>query len=210
MSAVVRTTDRVLPAKAARPARAPQRLNPQRTDTELGRMAGAFDAMLDSLEDAASDARRSEERMREFLADISHELRTPVAGLVASAERLLREGSVRDPEHERLLVAMVRSSSRAARLIDDLLTLGRLEQDDALLWWREADLFTAMHRDARIALDILPSSGNRVELPWSSQVHAWFWVLVNIRFAHGVSSDLPDIARCPEWELPAGKLDVRV
>lgn len=81
------------------------------------------------------------------------------------------------------------------------------EQDEALLWWREADLFTAMHRDTNIALETLPNSGSRVELPWSSQVHAWFWVLVNIRFAHGVSSDLPDVARCPEWELPAGKLD---
>ncbi|HEY1569480.1 MAG TPA: HAMP domain-containing protein, partial [Solirubrobacteraceae bacterium] len=68
-----------------------QRLLPRRHDTELGQMAASFDAMVDSLEEAAAQATRSEAAMRRFLADASHELRTPVAALQATAETLLRE-----------------------------------------------------------------------------------------------------------------------
>jgi len=101
-----------------------ERLEPSRTDTELGRLASAFDAMLDSLERALRSARDSEERMRTFLSDASHELRTPLAGVQASAETLLRE----DPDRERreqLAVGMVRLASRGGRLVDDLMTAAR-------------------------------------------------------------------------------------
>ena len=91
-----------------------------RPGTELGRTAAAFDAMLDELEAA-------EARMRAFLSDASHELRTPLAGLQANAELLLREDPDR-AERERVAVAMVRESRRAARLVDDLLTMARLGQ----------------------------------------------------------------------------------
>ena len=68
-----------------------RRLNPGRADTELGRMATSFDAMVDALEEAVRQAERSESAMRRFLADASHELRTPIASLQATAEVLLRE-----------------------------------------------------------------------------------------------------------------------
>ncbi len=97
-----------------------QRLDVPRSDTELGRTAAAFDAMLDELEAA-------EVRMRSFLSDASHELRTPLAGLQANAELLLRENPDRE-QRERMAVAMVRESRRAARLVDDLLTMARLGQ----------------------------------------------------------------------------------
>lgn len=108
-----------------------RRLNPQQTDTELGRMAAAFDAMLDALEQALGAARRSELRMREFLADAAHELRTPVAALQADAETLLRDSPPR-PERERLTVRMIRDATRAGRLVGDLLVLTRLDDDPGL------------------------------------------------------------------------------
>lgn len=64
-------------------------LTPTRTDTELGRTAAAFDAMLDALEGAEATARASEERTRRFVADAAHELRTPIAGIAAAAEAVL-------------------------------------------------------------------------------------------------------------------------
>lgn len=74
-----------------------QRLRPDRPDTELGRMAAAFDEMLDSLEGALeqahtaeAEARDAETRSRRFLADAAHQLRTPVASVRALVDTLMR------------------------------------------------------------------------------------------------------------------------
>jgi two-component system OmpR family sensor kinase len=102
------------------------RLKPSRTDTELGSLAAAFDQMLDALETAIEEARASDAATRRFLADASHELRTPIAALQASVETLLREQPER-PERDRLEAAVARDSERLGRLVDDLLGLARLE-----------------------------------------------------------------------------------
>ena len=104
------------------------RLQPERTDTELGRTAGAFDEMLDSLEGAEAASLRSEERMRQFLADAAHELRTPVAGVQSAAEALVQLEPGTPPERrEQLEVLLVRESRRAGALIGDLLDLARID-----------------------------------------------------------------------------------
>jgi signal transduction histidine kinase len=102
------------------------RLRPSRTDTELGSMAAAFDRMVEALEAAVYDARASDAATRRFLADASHELRTPIAALQASAETLLREQPQR-PERDRLEAALAGDAARLGRLVDDLLGLARLE-----------------------------------------------------------------------------------
>jgi signal transduction histidine kinase len=102
------------------------RLRPDRTDTELGSMAAAFDRMVDALEAAVDDARASDAATRRFLADASHELRTPIAALQATAETLLREQPAR-PDRDRLEAALVRDVARLGLLVDDLLGIARLE-----------------------------------------------------------------------------------
>jgi two-component system, OmpR family, sensor kinase len=105
------------------------RLRPTRVDTELGTMATVFDHMVDSLEASASNAQRSEEAMRQFLTDASHELRTPVAAVQANAERLLREQPDR-PQRDELEASIARNAARLGRLVNDLLSLARLEAAD--------------------------------------------------------------------------------
>ena len=78
------------------------------------------------LDRAASEARASEAAMRTFLADASHELRTPVAALQATAERLLRDQPAR-PERDAIEAQLARDSGRLGHLIDDLLNLARLD-----------------------------------------------------------------------------------
>jgi signal transduction histidine kinase len=107
------------------------RLRPTRTDTELGRLADAFDRMVDALDGAVQRAEDAESAMRQFLADASHELRTPVAALQASVETLLREQPAR-PERDEQEAALARSAARLGRLIDDLLNLARLENTNHL------------------------------------------------------------------------------
>jgi signal transduction histidine kinase len=108
-----------------------ERLRPDRPETELGRMAAAFDHMVDELEDSIARARRSESAMRRFLADASHELRTPIAALQATAETLLREQPDR-PERDDLEARVAGDAARLGRLVADLLDLARLEANEQL------------------------------------------------------------------------------
>jgi signal transduction histidine kinase len=103
-----------------------RRLRPDRPDTELGVMAAAFDHMVDALDEAALVAQRSEESMQRFLADAAHELRTPIASLQATSERLLRDQPQR-PERDEVEASLAASASRLGRLVADLLDLARLE-----------------------------------------------------------------------------------
>jgi two-component system, OmpR family, sensor kinase len=102
-----------------------ERLHPDDPRTELGRLAVAYDEMLDSLEDALERARIEEDRTRRFLDDAAHQLRTPIAGIRASVESLL---DTDDPvQHDRLMANLVRETSRSARVLRDLLTMARLD-----------------------------------------------------------------------------------
>jgi len=78
------------------------------------------------LDRAVSEARASEAAMRTFLADASHELRTPVAAIQATAERLLREQPER-PDRDAIEAQLARDSGRLGQLVDDLLNLARLD-----------------------------------------------------------------------------------
>jgi signal transduction histidine kinase len=89
-------------------------------------LLAALARVLVLLDRAVSEARASEAAMRTFLADASHELRTPVAALQAAAERLLRDQPAR-PERDAIEAGLARDSGRLGRLIDDLLNLARLD-----------------------------------------------------------------------------------
>ncbi len=78
------------------------------------------------LDRAVSEARASEAAMRTFLADASHELRTPAAALQATAERLLRDQPPR-PARDAIEAQLARESGRLGHLVDDLLNLARLD-----------------------------------------------------------------------------------
>jgi signal transduction histidine kinase len=80
---------------------------------EIGQLTGVLNRMLGSLERARAGERR-------FLADASHELRTPVATLLGNAEYAVRHGA--DAE---VLAELQRDARRLARLVDDLLALER-------------------------------------------------------------------------------------
>ena len=108
-----------------------RRLRPTSPTTELGRTATAFDEMLDDLERAEGAALAAEARLRSFVSDAAHELRTPVAGIQAAADTLVRS-RLDDDERERLTVHVVRESLRAGRLIGDMLLMARLDEGLAL------------------------------------------------------------------------------
>ncbi len=96
--------------------------------TEVGRLGIALNRMLDRLEDAFAAREASQERLRRFIADASHELRTPLVSMRGYAE-LYRMGAARSEED--VAKSMRRIEDEAARmgvLVEDLLTLARLDE----------------------------------------------------------------------------------
>jgi two-component system OmpR family sensor kinase len=96
--------------------------------TEAGELGDALNAMLTRIEEAFEERSASEARLRQFVADASHELRTPVATIRGYAE-LYRRGGLE--ERDELKQAMRRTEAETVRmgsLIDDLLLLARLDQ----------------------------------------------------------------------------------
>ncbi len=116
-----------------------RRLHPDRTDTELGRAASAFDGMLDALEtserraqQAADTAQRAETATRRFLVDAAHELRTPIAGIQVAAEQLASSASQRQDDDAargqyRRASLLLSDARRAGRLVSDMLDLSRID-----------------------------------------------------------------------------------
>jgi two-component system phosphate regulon sensor histidine kinase PhoR len=73
---------------------------------------------------------RLTERMRvDFVANASHELRTPLATLSGFIETLLGPAAEDEPARRRFLSIMANEANRMSRLIDDLLSLSRIELD---------------------------------------------------------------------------------
>ncbi|WP_207935861.1 HAMP domain-containing sensor histidine kinase [Actinomadura sp. KC216] len=96
--------------------------------TEVGRLAEALNGMLAQIEASFREREASRDRLRRFVADASHELRTPVATVRGYAE-LFRRGAADRPED--LAKAMRRIESEAermGRLVDEMLLLARLDQ----------------------------------------------------------------------------------
>ena len=104
---------------------APRSSAPQ---TEAGQVAEAFNHMLDHVESALHDRHASEDRLRHFIADASHELRTPVAVVRSHAEFAQRVGDAACPSRSpRRSTRITAESDRMGHLVDDLLLLARLD-----------------------------------------------------------------------------------
>jgi two-component system, OmpR family, sensor kinase len=109
-----------------------RRVSPATSRTEVGRLGLALNAMLERLEQAFSQRKASEERLRQFLADASHELRTPLASIRGYAE-LFRMGATRDEAETEMAMRRIEDESkRMGVLVEDLLTLARLDETPAL------------------------------------------------------------------------------
>ena len=99
---------------------------PPRSD-EIGDLAHSFDDMASRIEASFAAQAESESHMRRFVADASHELRTPVTALKGYID-VLRRGAAHDPQvMDAALDTMAREAERMRVLVLDLLTLARID-----------------------------------------------------------------------------------
>jgi two-component system OmpR family sensor kinase len=102
------------------------------TSTEVGHVATALNVMLERIEAAFGDLQTSEYRLRQFVSDASHELRTPIAAVSAYAQ-LFRQGAAeREEDLPRVMEGIERETGRMARLVEDLLLLARFDEQHAI------------------------------------------------------------------------------
>ncbi len=99
---------------------------------EVGRVGLALNTMLSNVESALAARQASETKVRQFVADASHELRNPLAAIRGYAE-LTRRGRDELPEDTQFAMRRIESESeRMSKLVDDLLLLARLDNGPAL------------------------------------------------------------------------------
>jgi two-component system, OmpR family, sensor kinase len=107
----------------------PQDANP---DSEVGRVGQALNHMLNNVEEALAARQASETRVRQFVADASHELRNPLAAIRGYAE-LTRRDRERIPTDAAYAMSRVESEAeRMSKLVEDMLLLARLDSGPAL------------------------------------------------------------------------------
>jgi two-component system, OmpR family, phosphate regulon sensor histidine kinase PhoR len=133
-----------------------------------GRSRLALLAMRDE-----TDARRSERTRADFLANASHELRTPLASLSGFIETLRGHAKDDPGARDRFLGIMLAQAERMSRLIDDLMSLSRIELNEHIAPLGRVDLAMAavdvidalapQARDKSVSFDpVLPPRGGAV------------------------------------------------
>lgn len=99
---------------------------------EVGRVGLALNHMLNNVEGALAARQASETKVRQFVADASHELRNPLAAIRGYAE-LTRRGREELPPDIQFAMSRIDSESeRMSRLVDDLLLLARIDNGPSL------------------------------------------------------------------------------
>ena len=145
-----------------------QRLVAADETTEIGRLNGSLNSMLDSIDSAMSSRNRALDQMKRFVADASHELRTPLVTLRGYAE-LYRIGALKKKADIDEAMASIESESiRMSELVENLLALARMDETNPLakesnniaeiaeLSIRDAGASVSKHKIELIALDSKP------------------------------------------------------
>ncbi|WP_051715601.1 sensor histidine kinase [Streptomyces bikiniensis] len=95
--------------------------------TEVGQVGAALNRMLDHVHSALDARQRSETRVRQFVADAGHELRTPLASIRGYAELTRRGHEECGPDTRHALGRIESEAIRMTGLVEDLLLLARLD-----------------------------------------------------------------------------------
>ncbi|MEK7477616.1 MAG: ATP-binding protein [Candidatus Coatesbacteria bacterium] len=125
-----------------------------RTDApaEIGQLAAAFKRMTGRLEERMEAIRRLETVRQDFVANVSHELKTPVTAIRGLAETLIDDPAMDRETHRGFLAKVRDQAERLSRLVGDLLALSRVESGGAALE-REALDFRDPVQDSVRALE---------------------------------------------------------
>jgi len=107
-------------------------------EDEIGELTEAFNAMADSLQ-------KTEQQRREFIANISHELKTPMTTIAGYADGIL-DGVISPEEEKQYLSIISAESRRLSRLVRRMLDVSQLQSLDLIQQKKPFDLSESMRR----------------------------------------------------------------
>lgn len=102
-------------------------------DDEIGELALTLDILADRLEIASHESEKLENMRREFIANISHELKTPITVIRGSLEALVDKVVTEPIKVEQYHRQMLNESEYLQRLVGDLLELSKLQSIDFVI-----------------------------------------------------------------------------
>lgn len=135
---------------------------------EIGVVARAIDVMVGQLKQAEMEAEAAGDARRQFLASISHDLRTPLASLTAAVEAL-QDGIVDD--QDRFYRVMGNDLSLLGNLIENLFLMTRLEAGDVTFERVPIDLAEVADEAVEAMSPLAARSAVRLELEATGAVH---------------------------------------
>lgn len=97
---------------------------------EADELSDSMNALVTKLESQQAELARENRRQSEFVSDVAHELRTPLTAIRGNAE-MLEDPDLPPEMRVKFSSIIVSESERLTRLVNDLLTLQRIEHDDA-------------------------------------------------------------------------------
>ena len=132
-------------------------------ETDVGRLGGAINTMLDRIQQAFGARLNSERKVREFAADASHELRTPLTTIRGYAE-LYRQGALGPDQLPGAMRRIEQEAQRMSTLVAELLELARLDRTSSLDL-TETDLATVVRDAVADAMAVEPDRPISAQAP---------------------------------------------
>jgi heavy metal sensor kinase len=126
-------------------------------EDEIGKLASAFNALLDRLEHAFTIQRR-------FMADASHELRTPVTVALTAAQATSRDGARTLQDSEEALAIIEEQMLRLKRIVTDMLFLSQADASSQMVSLKGMYLDDAVTEATRAARMLARAKGQRLQL----------------------------------------------
>ncbi|MGW5053726.1 sensor histidine kinase [Actinokineospora sp. NPDC004072] len=159
---------------------------PVRGRDELADLAGSFNSMAARLGDSIAALRAKERQQRRFIADVAHDLRTPLASMLAAAESL---DSTDPADRERSAQLVTAQARRLSTLVDDLLEMSILDAGGADLRPEPVDLPALTADAAALAAPGQPvtitTSGNPTVIGDPRRLHTIMRNLLSNAARHG-------------------------